>query len=536
MEINLSDDFFEKLSRNIKWEKVENIIKIFREDLGISSEEELKHIEKMAFQLVELNKKKWDGIWINIIKQFYKASQIENVDLIIGNPPWISWIDLPENYRNRIKLLKNVKSIFGVSRNIGGNNLNVCALMANVVASRKLNYQTGCLGFIMPKSLLFNASYEGFRPFILENGKRLYLQKYFNFDKVKKSFEEVDLKFGVYFYSSQKVEYQKGVEQVIFLSKEELQNRKSNLLVSIQENTNAFSVVGNKEELENFKLIQGEFSYKFRTGVSVTRKDICRFFYEKKSSSTISYFVRNKKGKKIKTSENLSSSIELENEIMYPYITTTNLSWFKNNDKETEWVFFPYDIQKRDKQPLPIDKIINIWPKLSDYIHQIKNLLSQKSQYSQRVQNVSENYGLLRVGKYTYAENYVCCRDNTKWIASYFRKIKTPWQEEKMPLFDSHIKYISRDKEDNFISQDEAYYITAILNAPVVKNFIEATNVARNYSFDNLSIFCPKYDEKNKLSLALKNITYQVIELKKDFDFSLRKKLNNLYLQFCKNS
>jgi len=101
-----------------------------------------------------------------------------------------------------------------------------------------------------------------------------------------------------------------------------------------------------------------------------------------------------------------------------------------------------------------------------------------------------------------------------------------------MPLFDSHIKYISQDKKGDFISRDEAYYITAILNSPIVKKFIEATNVARNYSFDNISIFCPKYDEKNELSLSLKNIAYQVIELKKDFD-SL-KELNKLYLQFCK--
>jgi len=232
--------------------------------------------------------------------------------------------------------MKNVKSIFGVSRNIGGNNLNVCALMANVVASRKLNYQTGCLTFIMPKSLLFNASYEGFRPFILESGERLYLQKYFNFDNVKKPFEEVDLKFGVYFYSSQPLDYQKGIEQVVFLSKENLQNKKSNLLISIQKNANAFSVVDDEKELENFKLIQGEFAYKFRTGVSVTRKDICRFFYKKSYSSMTSLFTRNQKGKSIKESKNLSSSIELENEVMYPYINTSNLSPFKNKDKENE--------------------------------------------------------------------------------------------------------------------------------------------------------------------------------------------------------
>ncbi|CAG8737447.1 4766_t:CDS:2, partial [Cetraspora pellucida] len=283
MGIELSDGFFGKLFRNIrdvKQDAVKNITEIFREDLGINSEEELKCIEK-------------NGLQIN-------------------------------------------RSIFGVPRNIGGNNLNVCALMANVVASRKLNYKTGCLGFIMPKSLLFNSSYEGFRPFILESGERLYLQKYFNFDNVKRPFGEVDLPFGIYFYSSQPVDYQQGIEQIIFYSKKNQQDKGKNLLVSIQKDSNNFSVVDNEEELKFFKLIQGEFAYKFRTGVSVTRKDICRFFYEKKRSSATSYFIRNQKGKKIKMSENLAPSIELENEMMYPYITTSNLSPFKKNEKEIE--------------------------------------------------------------------------------------------------------------------------------------------------------------------------------------------------------
>ncbi|CAG8659364.1 25979_t:CDS:1, partial [Racocetra persica] len=114
------------------------------------------------------------------------------------------------------------------------------------------------------------------------------------------------------------------------------QDKRKNLLVSIQKDSNNFSVVDNEEELKSFKLIQGNFDYKFRTGVSVTRKDICRFFYEKKRLSITSYFIRNQKGKKIKISENLSPSTELENEVMRPYITTSNLSLFKKNEKEIE--------------------------------------------------------------------------------------------------------------------------------------------------------------------------------------------------------
>src|ERR1700744_3127985 len=105
-----------------------------------------------------------------------------------------------------------------------------------------------------------------------------------------------------------------------------------------------------------------------------------------------------------------------------------------------------------------------------------------------------------------------------------------------MPLFEGHVNYITQDKQGNFISKNEAYYITAILNVPIVKKFMEATNSSRNYSLKNISIYCPKYDENNNFHLNFRDISYQIIELEKNFNPSLAEKLNNLYLQFCKNS
>jgi len=532
METKLDDIFFNKLDLFIKNEIPESIIKLFKSK-KINSQEELKLLKKMALQLIDLHKNKWNGIWVNIIKQFYKSSKIREVDLIIGNPPWISWIDLPQNYRERIKLLDNIKSIFGISRNIGGNNLNVCALMANLISSQKLN-QFGCLAFIMPKSLLFNSSYEGFRPFYLQNKNRLYLQKYFNFDNVKNVFEEVNLNFGIYFFSYKKINYQLGVKQVIFSSKEKIKN--INFLVSIQNKTNAFSQVKDEEELNNFKLIQSDnFFYKFRSGVSVVRKDICRFFILKIYNQNYTWFVRNnKKGKIVKNTNILEGNILLENKVMYPYVTSSNLSPFELIIKNSEWVFFPYDIKNNSRQPYNTEKIANFFPKLSSYLLEIKELLKSKSSYSQRIQNVSQDFGLLRIGKYTFHENFVCCRNNTKWIASYANRILSPWNEKKLPLFESHISYISEDKMGISISKNEAYYITAILNSPIIKQFVENSNVARNYSFNNLSIFLPKYNEKNKLHFNLMKITFNIIELKKEFNDYVKKQLNALYLQLCK--
>lgn len=103
-----------------------------------------------------------------------------------------------------------------------------------------------------------------------------------------------------------------------------------------------------------------------------------------------------------------------------------------------------------------------------------------------------------------------------------------------MPLLEGHVKYITQDKDGNFISQDEAYYITAVLNAPIVKKFMETTNSPRNYSFKNISICLPKYDENNTLHLNLRNITYQIIELEKEVNESVMEKLNDFYFQLCR--
>lgn len=108
-----------------------------------------KHYESLINQLIELEKNKLNSIWLKIIGNYFKAASINNVDLIIGNPPWVRWSNLPTNYKNEIRRKCKVDGLFSNDKNSGGIDLNIAALIAYVCIRDRLK-ESGLLAFLMP--------------------------------------------------------------------------------------------------------------------------------------------------------------------------------------------------------------------------------------------------------------------------------------------------------------------------------------------------------------------------------------------------
>ena len=85
-----------------------------------------------------------------------------------------------------IKGLCISRKLFSGDALTGGINLNICALISNVAAQNWLSIN-GALAFLMPESLVFQQSYEGFRNFHLDNDERLYFQKIYELGKSRTS-------------------------------------------------------------------------------------------------------------------------------------------------------------------------------------------------------------------------------------------------------------------------------------------------------------------------------------------------------------
>lgn len=63
------------------------------------------YLEEFYSAIMELHTRKppWDSIWCRILKQTFSPKGFEQVDFIVGNPPWVRWSRLPVQYRSRVK-------------------------------------------------------------------------------------------------------------------------------------------------------------------------------------------------------------------------------------------------------------------------------------------------------------------------------------------------------------------------------------------------------------------------------------------------
>ncbi|EKE10362.1 MAG: hypothetical protein ACD_16C00048G0001, partial [uncultured bacterium] len=61
------------------------------------------HLQALTDQLIELERREWNGIWARIIANFITTACIGTFSNIIGNPPWIDWKTLPAGYRDKVK-------------------------------------------------------------------------------------------------------------------------------------------------------------------------------------------------------------------------------------------------------------------------------------------------------------------------------------------------------------------------------------------------------------------------------------------------
>lgn len=65
----------------------------------------LTMIKDFANVLVDFERRKWNGIWARIIANYLTTACLGKFDIIVGNPPWVDWKSLPNNYRDRVKSL-----------------------------------------------------------------------------------------------------------------------------------------------------------------------------------------------------------------------------------------------------------------------------------------------------------------------------------------------------------------------------------------------------------------------------------------------
>lgn len=560
IQVLLPSSFVENKSFFSSMSQIQAIIKTEDSDLVYNkfiqnfaldhiNDEILEFIKNLSIQLVRLHQNNWDGIWIRIVSNFMLVARIRDIDIIVGNPPWVKWEFLPQAYAEKIKSLCVDRHLFSGQTYMGAISLNICALIANVTASTWLT-ESGVLCFLMPQTLMTQDSYAGFRNFYTDTltNKRMYLQKMDDWTKAGNPFIDTQEKFMSYYYRNNFNDYSKnGIPIKVFQKKKNINISELNDKQTFNEVEQFFDISQSKafqmdekrtgyttfesdsiSKKNNFDLIIGECYYKARSGVEFTPAEI--YFIEPFKSSKISneYIFRPSEFKNAKYKSLINLPIHLETKFIRPVIKAPEIIPFgiKNNNN---YCIFPY----RDNETVSIDveNILDESPKLHKYLSNNEALINKQSKRSLTISRGKAFYSLSKVGKYTFAPYKVTFRDNTKLSATVVSKIITPWGEEVMPICAKHCPYISQDKKGRNITEEEAFFLCGILNTSIVKQYFKYTYSTRSYSI-NFNIKMPKYNDNNQLHKNIMLLAKKATESGVTDD--IYRELEDNYLKLCR--
>ncbi len=121
-------------------------------------------------QLLELHQNGLNGVWARIIKNAFSPLFVEPCHYVVGNPPWVNWEHLPDDYRRSTMPLWEHYGLFphgGMDTILGKGKKDISMLMTYVAADRYLR-RGGKLGFVLSQSLFkTSGAGQGFRRFLL---------------------------------------------------------------------------------------------------------------------------------------------------------------------------------------------------------------------------------------------------------------------------------------------------------------------------------------------------------------------------------
>jgi hypothetical protein len=120
--------------------------------------------------LVDLHRRGWNGIWCPIVADRFAAGAIGPVRRICGNPPWVKWSHLPPEYAAFIKPRCQALGAFSSDAWVGGIESDMSTVITLAVIDQFLA-DGGDLGFFITGTVFTNESSEGFRTFRLRGGE-----------------------------------------------------------------------------------------------------------------------------------------------------------------------------------------------------------------------------------------------------------------------------------------------------------------------------------------------------------------------------
>lgn len=479
------------------------------------------YLEAFASGLVELEEQGWNGIWARIVSDYLVTSVLGEFDLVVGNPPWIDWKNLPQNYRASLVEMCVERRLFSGDGITGGINLNICALISVTVASNWLG-SNGAMALLMPDTLLYQRSYEGYRKLILDSNRRIYLSRLVDWTKAGHPFAPVQQKFFTYLFTHKRPDSFPGVPvdrvqkrpgrnrpnsvamlaSAVYRDVEEHFSTESAWAEPVHDGQTYYTIANTPDEVQEMGKIAGLSPYRGREGIEFYPQELFLLSFVADDSPGLGLFENYQgRGSKHKISK---FSRPLETEFMRPLVKGTMVSRYHVTQPHL-YVPFYYEKEIGDgRVAVSRVELRRRSPMLYEFLQDNKAVLGVQTNHNTKIMGKTntEFYSIARVGAYSHADNYVVYRDNTSWGAAVVSKMDVPWGGQRVPVFQNHAVTICERPDGSFISAQEAHYICAVLNSTLVTRFVLSSADSRSFRV-RVPVNIPLFDSGNDVHTEL---------------------------------
>ncbi|MGI9229964.1 MAG: Eco57I restriction-modification methylase domain-containing protein [Gammaproteobacteria bacterium] len=494
---------------------------------GVVSKEEADawrySLETTYNQVLELHKQSWNGIWFRIVRNFFWSVAAGEFDLIVGNPPWVRWSNLPEKYRERIKDTCKHYDIFSETPFHGGNELDISGMLTYTVGDKWLKLG-GTLVFVITQTHFQSPSSQGFRSFSI--GKKANLVPV-NVDDLKnlKPFPQATNRTAIMRLKKVKSNvlpaypvpykvWEKASESSAaipdnltkneVLKRVEIGNWEAN---PVGEEKSPWAILprGRFKDMESIR--NGADWVAGRKGVTVDLNGIymVRMIDVNREEGLVQIETRPEAGR---TNIGPARKFWVEPDLLYPLLKgAADFSACDLHIKEQLYVFVPNTGINKASCDAAVASVSAL-KKTTDFFKRYKELLEQRSTYRLR-QGDAPYYAIYNVGDYTFSPYKVVWAE----MSSAFKA--TVVESGKVPLVGKRI-YVPDHKIyfANFQDRGIAHFVCGLLNSGLVREYlashlikISVGNIFKHLKLPEFSPDDNRHNELFRLSLAAHKTT-----------------------------
>ena len=464
-------------------------------------------------ELVKLDKANKNGIWARIIKNNFAPLFVGRVDFVAGNPPWVTWENLPHEYRKDTYRVFEGYGLFphtGMRARMAGANVDLSIAMTYVAASSFLA-KGGRLGFVITQSVFQSSGGDGFRRFRIGN-THLGMMKVCDMVKIR-PFEGAANRTSTFAFEVGKKTTFPVVYEVWEHTDEPVDpdlplgavmNRvriTAGHASPVRANVpnSPWQVTFGRREASGLDRLAGKSSYVARKGVSTSANGVYWVEFVQKAVGKTCLVRNYVKGAKKKV-EQLTFQVECD--VLYPLLRGKDSKRWHSSPQL--FIVFPHE-SGRGIHAIPEATFKVRYPLAHSHFRKYRSVLAMRKEYRKFLLPQGDPfYALYPVREYTLASYRVVFREiSTRIEAAVIHFAHGADGQPKLVIPDHKLVIVPCK------TKDEAHYVCALINSAPFERFAMAYSVGTQISTHLLTnIAIPNFDtsSSNHRTLATLSI------------------------------